>query len=130
MIDPTGGPGQVGQSDPTVVYDGGVARIIKRKSFGAGFTNSASQLLPAVAGMKLKVVAVTCFSYQFTAAGLAYLTSAAGDFFLGYIGALGTACPFPTSSHVIYETNVGGALSVGSQGTMQIVFDVVYYEAP
>jgi hypothetical protein len=131
MIDPTGGAGAAGQSDATVAYDGGQPRTILRASVGFALNNTTASIVAGVAGVKTKVVAVTATSYAFTAAGLIFLGGGTpANFFLGYLSAVGNQFSYLGNGFVIYETTAGAALLGGCQGNGQIVFSVLYYQAP
>lgn len=133
MIDPTGGPGQAGQRDPTVVYDGGAARTVVSLGGVANLTASAVTLVAAAAGVKTKVISFRASCTGFTAAGNLFLRDGAGGTSIGFLGsvsALSAVSELETSPFVVCMTSVNTLLELFFTGTANFHYQLIYYQAP
>lgn len=135
MIDPTGGAGTAGATNPTTVYDGGVARTVVNSALFLTINNTVANMVAATAGVSTKIIAVHISCHAFTTAGLMAVkdNGLAG----GNIIAVGN----PTALGTTYDIRAGGGLVVGKAGvgfTVDLYYSgngafsvqLTYYQAP
>jgi hypothetical protein len=94
-------------------------------------TNTAVVLVPAVAGLRTKVVSVVASCTSFTTAGTASINDGVNTYVLGYFTAAGNQFNFMNGGQLIYSTGVNLPLN-GSYfgGTANVAWSVTYYQAP
>lgn len=133
MIDPTGGPGQAGQSDPTVVYDGGVARPIQTVAVNVALNATGSTAVAAAAGLKTKIIGINAYTSTFTAEGSLSIRDGAGGtiiFFIGRFIANGVRADFSIGGLQLCAGSVNTLVEVFFSGNAFIQYSLVYYQAP
>jgi len=131
VIDPTGGPGQAGQSDPSVVVDGGVARPVLYTSTSGALAGTAIALVGASPGIKTKVLALSMICAAFTTAGSAYFTGGVSPvYWIGRFGALNTNVWLDLGGIVICSTAANTALNIHFDGSATFGMAITYYQAP
>ena len=122
--------GVVSTYEPATVYDGG--RRVIQAVFAAGIlANSTTILVPAVAGLKTKVVSIVAFCTAFTTAGTVSINDGVNTYVLGLFTAAGNQFNFMNGGQLIYNTGVNLPLN-GSYftGTANVAWSVTYYQAP
>jgi hypothetical protein len=137
MIDPTGGPGAAGQSDPTLVYDGGVARPVLQVIASSGVIGPGGvTVIPAAASLKTKIIGVNIICTTWTAEGTLVLKDGAGAASITLCGRYRTPGVGQT-----FAFDLGGiVIGVGSVNTLvelnynvanaTFAYQIIYYQAP
>jgi len=120
--------------EPTYVYDDGRRLVEFRNATSGALTNALYVVVPATAGMRIKVLSVNVICNAFTTVGNIELHDGATGFPIGAIGAVGGSAGgsvyLPPSSIIIYQTGLGFALSIMVRGAATVTTSVNYYKAP
>jgi hypothetical protein len=134
VIDPTGGAATAGAGNPTIVYDGGVARtLIPTANFPAALNNSRATLIAAAAGLTSKILSLHIICTAFTTAGLLVLQDGAGAVnhaVLAQVTALGQTWDCHADGYVFAQGALSGAITIFYTGNATFALQAVYYQAP
>jgi len=131
VIDPTGGAATVGQTDPTKVYDGGVARSIVSIRLASILTTATA--VAAAPGLKTKVLGVhVAFAAPATAGAFYFKDGSSAILFVMHtIPVAITMFTISMGGYVICETPVNSALVLQFDGTSpNYNLQLQYYQAP
>ena len=130
MIDPTGGAATAGASNPTIIYDGGIAYPVISTVASPG---ASGALVAAASGLKTKLLNIHVVCSAITTAGTVYLTNGSGGGFLLWIAQLVAAgqVSIPAAGFVHCQTAVNTALWFNFGGTGgSFGVNIIYYQAP
>jgi hypothetical protein len=137
MIDPTGGPGAAGQSDATLVCDGGVARPVLQVLGSSGIIGpSGATVIPAAVGLRSKIIGINIICTTWTGEGTLVLKDGAGGSSITLCGRYKTPGVGQT-----FAFDMGGiVIGVGSVNTLvelnynvasaTFAYQIIYYQAP
>lgn len=116
------------------VYDNGRWPVEFRNATSGALTAAMYSVVPATAGMKIKVLSAIVICNAFTTAGNIELHDGVTAFPIGAIGAvggvIGGSVHIPNSSLIIYQTGIAFALNIFVRGAATVTTSVTYYKAP
>jgi hypothetical protein len=133
VIDPTGGAGAAGASNPTVVYDGGVAYPVQVLCFSSNLNATFASIITGVAGQRVKILSLYECCTTFTTAGALYLRNSgagANIFVYAQFTAVGQIAQFSPSGTIAAMSNVGAGVEIVNSGNAVFNGTIVYYMAP